>query len=85
MSALEELPTTWDPDRDECFFRIVARLLPPAMVEAASSLLASYDGEDVPQGRQRPVRYGPAPGWSDGDVADERRRATQAPTGRETA
>ncbi len=48
MSATEQIPTRWDHDRDERFFRIVARLLPCDVVEAASSLLASYDEEPLP-------------------------------------
>ena len=43
MTAVETVPDTWDSERDERFFRATARLLPPAVVEAASSLLASYD------------------------------------------
>ena len=43
MTALEQLPDTWDSDRDERFFRITARALPATVVEAASALLASYD------------------------------------------
>ena len=41
--GIEAVPDTWDSDRDERFFRITARLLPCAVVEATSSLLASYD------------------------------------------
>ena len=36
-------PTTWDASRDEAFFRIVQYVFPPALLEAASVLLASYD------------------------------------------
>lgn len=43
MTTLETVPEDWDSDRDEPFFRIVSRLLRGAVVEAASSLLASYD------------------------------------------
>ena len=43
MTTLETVPEDWDSDRDEPFFRIVSRVLPAAVVEAASSLLASYD------------------------------------------
>lgn len=63
MTTLERVPETWDSDRDEPFFRITARLLPSAVVEAASALLASYDDEPavpssaagrVEQARARP-------------------------------
>ncbi len=45
MARLEQVPDSWDSDRDERFFRITARLLPAASVAAASALLASYDDE----------------------------------------
>lgn len=87
MSGLEQLPTTWDPDRDECFFRIVARVLPPGLVEAASSLLGSYDLEDMRDRLEPHVRWDPTPvrPAADADAVDRRRRPRQAPTGREAA
>ncbi len=59
MTAPEQIPDTWDSDRDERFFRITARLLPSAVVEAASSLLASYDDE-LPLAAARITRSEPA-------------------------
>ncbi len=43
MDSSSTRPTTWDAARDEAFFRIVLHVFPPALLEAASSLLASYD------------------------------------------
>ena len=48
MTSTEQVPTTWDTDRDEPFFRLVAHVLPCSVLEAASSLLASYDDEVAP-------------------------------------
>ena len=45
MTDLELIPTVWEAARDEAFFRITARLLPVAVVDGGSSLLASYDDE----------------------------------------
>ena len=53
MTTLERVPETWDADRDEQFFRITARLLPRALVEAASALLAGYDDEPAPSSHSR--------------------------------
>jgi len=47
MTTLETVPSTWDSDRDERFFRITAHVLPCCLVEGASALLASYDEEPV--------------------------------------
>jgi hypothetical protein len=47
MNGVESVPTTWDPGRDEQFFRIVAHLLPADLVAGASSLLAANDPEPV--------------------------------------
>ena len=45
MNGTESVPTTWDPARDEAFFRIVAHVLGTAFVEAASGLLGTNDPE----------------------------------------
>ena len=45
MTTIESVPTTWDDVRDGQFFRIVAHVLAPELVEAASSLLLSNDSE----------------------------------------
>jgi hypothetical protein len=39
----ENLPETWDLDRDATFFAITSRLFSPAFLAGASILLASYD------------------------------------------
>lgn len=44
-TRLETLPTTWDLDREERFFRVVANLFPTGFTFGASVLLASYDDE----------------------------------------
>lgn len=43
MDSSSARPTAWEAARDEAFFRIVKGLFPPALLEAASVLLASYD------------------------------------------
>ncbi len=43
MTALESVPTTWNDVLDGQFFRITCHLLDPAVVEAASGLLAAND------------------------------------------
>jgi hypothetical protein len=47
MGSIEQIPTTWDAGRDEQFFRIVAGVLPCDLVDGASSLLGTYDADDV--------------------------------------
>lgn len=44
-AKLETLNPVWDDTRDAAFFRLVADVLPQAMVFAAGVLLASYDDE----------------------------------------
>ena len=39
----EDLPSSWDDDRDTAFFRITASLFSPEFTFGSSVLLASYD------------------------------------------
>ena len=39
----EDIPSSWDDDRDTAFFRITASLFSPEFTFGASVLLASYD------------------------------------------
>lgn len=39
----EDIPSSWDNDRDTAFFRITASLFSPEFTLGASVLLASYD------------------------------------------
>ena len=43
----ETLPQSWDPDRDEPFFQLVAPMFPTGFTAGASCLLASYDVDGV--------------------------------------
>lgn len=43
MTTSETRDPQWDDQRDGAFFRIVSDLFPPAMLLAATVLLASYD------------------------------------------
>jgi hypothetical protein len=43
----EQIPSRWDNDHDEHFFRITAQLFSSEFTYAASVLLASYDDEAV--------------------------------------
>lgn len=61
MTSLESIPSTWDGDRDEPFFRITARLLPNGLVAAASALLASYDDDVVALHAMRTEAAAPVP------------------------
>ena len=45
MSALESVPTCWDPARDDAFFRIVNHLFPARVLEGMTSLLQANDAE----------------------------------------
>jgi hypothetical protein len=42
-AVLEAVPTTWDDDRDERFFRLVHDAFSPAFLLGGTVLLASYD------------------------------------------
>jgi hypothetical protein len=58
MYRNEQVPMSWDPERDECFFRVVARVLPASLVDGASTLLGTYDDEaiaPVPAGATHPA------------------------------
>lgn len=48
MDRTESVPTTWDPARDDAFFRIVCHVLPARLLEAASILLGANDPELAP-------------------------------------
>ena len=39
----EDIPSSWDDDRDTAFFKITASLFSPSFTYGASVLLASYD------------------------------------------
>ena len=45
MITLESVPTTWNDELDEPFFRIVAHLLDARVAEACTSLLAANDSD----------------------------------------
>jgi hypothetical protein len=42
-TGIETLPRTWDADRDEPFFHLVAAVFAASFIAGASCLLASYD------------------------------------------
>ncbi|MDT7550439.1 MAG: hypothetical protein QOE84_2833 [Actinomycetota bacterium] len=58
MLTTRPLATAWNVDRDEVFFRLVQGLFPPAFLEAASGLLASYD-DVVSSDQDFWLRWGP--------------------------
>ena len=43
---IESVPQTWDDDRDNAFFRIVAALFSPDFAYGAGVLLAENDSDD---------------------------------------
>jgi hypothetical protein len=45
MNGFENVPTSWDDDRDERFFRIDCHLYAPQLLEEAKSLLSANDIE----------------------------------------
>ncbi len=58
MVRTETLPTVWDADRDEPFFRLVALLFSASFTAGASVLLAS-NGDEAPTRANTPVTCPP--------------------------
>lgn len=57
-ATLETIPSTWDDQRDEAFFRITRALFSVSFTFGAGVLLSSYDDEPVVSDADLPA--GPA-------------------------
>ena len=66
-TAIETIPTLWDDERDNAFFRITAALFSCEFTYGAGVLLASYDDDfDV---EQAPAFVDPATATSSSQVS----------------